>query len=389
MRRGDGKMRDLPASNPDWTHIIGELRSSVTITDATDPEQPLIFVNEYFLQLTGYSREEVIGHNCRFLQGEETRSETVRDIRDRLSKCLPVRTEILNYRKDGTLFWNELNIDPIFDAEGRCVLFVGLQYDVTDRKMLEEEAAHAARSAHRQSRALMEFIGKLNHEMRNNMNGMMGLLDIVLMDEDLPEDVREYLELAKGSGDALLNIANDALDLAGAADGRIQLERIEFNLRYMLDSILKAHYLRAAEKGLELSLSIGRGLAQRIYGDPHRLRQILDNLIGNALKFTEQGSVTLSAEVLPEWTKAGEVRIRFTVRDTGIGIPEKHMDKLFKAFSQTDASHARLYGGSGLGLKICEELAGLMGGSISVESREGEGTAFHADLPFSTEGEAE
>lgn len=383
-------MSDLPAStNPDWTHIIGELRSSVTITDATDPEQPLIFVNEQFLQLTGYSREDVIGQNCRFLQGEGTRSETVREIRERLSQYLPVRTEILNYRSDGSIFWNELNIDPIFDTEGRCLLFVGLQYDITDRKLLEEEAAHAARSAQRQSRALMEFVGKINHEMRNNMNGVLGLLDIVLMDEELPEDVREYLELAKGSGDTLLNIANDALDLAGAADGRIKLEQIEFNLRHVLASILKTYRMRAAEKSIELKLEIGDGLWRRIYGDPHRLRQVLDNLIGNALKFTERGSITLSAEALPEESEADRLKIRFSVQDTGIGIPEENMDKLFKAFSQTDASHARLYGGSGLGLKICEELVGLMGGNISVESREGEGSTFHADIPFSTSSAAE
>ncbi|CAM4262646.1 ATP-binding protein [Saccharibacillus endophyticus] len=378
-------MNDLPASKPDWPHIIGELRSSVTITDATDPKQPLIFVNEYFLQLTGYSREEVIGRNCRFLQGADTRSETAREIREALSKCMPVRTEILNYRRDGSTFWNELNIDPIFDTEGRCVLFVGLQYDVTDRKLLEEEATHAARSAHSQSRALMEFMGKLNHEMRNNMNGMLGMIDVVLMDESLPEDVREYLEIAKGSGDTLLNMANDALDFAGAADGRIRLEHIEFNPKHVLDSIVKTHRLRAEEKGLNLILDTQSLHSQRLYGDPHRLRQVLDNLIGNALKFTQSGSITLIAEEIPADRSSGLTPMRFSVRDTGIGIPEEHMDKLFKAFSQTDASHARVYGGSGLGLKICEELVHVMGGTISVESRQGEGSTFRVELPFSFE----
>ncbi|MCQ4087097.1 HAMP domain-containing sensor histidine kinase [Saccharibacillus sp. JS10] len=382
-------MNDLPSSQPDWPHIISELRSSVTITDATDPKQPLIFVNDYFVQLTGYSKEEVIGRNCRFLQGADTRSETAREIRHALSKCMPVRTEILNYRRDGSTFWNELNIDPIFDKEGRCVLFVGLQYDVTDRKLLEEEATHAARSAHGQSRALMEFMGKLNHELRNNMNGMLGLIDIVLMDETLPEDVREYLELAKGSGDTLLNIANDVLDLAGATDGRMKLERIEFNPKHVLDSIVKTHRLRAEEKGLPLILNVEGIHHQRLYGDPHRLRQVLDNLIGNALKFTTTGSITLTAEESKRAESSPFIYMRFTVRDTGIGIPEEHMDKLFKAFSQTEASHARVYGGSGLGLKICEELVTLMGGSISVDSRKGEGSSFHIDIPFSKENQAQ
>ncbi|NGZ75604.1 sensor histidine kinase [Saccharibacillus alkalitolerans] len=375
-------MDSLPTHAPNWAHIVDELRSSVTITDATDPEQPLIFVNEHFLRLTGYSREEVIGRNCRFLQGPDTRSETRREIRERLELCLPVRTEILNYRRDGSPFWNEINIDPIFDAEGRCIMFVGLQYDVTDRKLLEEEAARTAQVAHGQSRKLLEFLGKLNHELRNNLNGMLGLLDIVLMDESLPDDVREHLRLARGSGDTMLTIANDALDLARAADGRMKLERIEFRLRQMLESILYIHRLRSEEKGLELRLEVGEELPQRVYGDPHRLRQVLDNLIGNALKFTERGSVTLSVEEL-EGAPEGNARLfRFTVRDTGIGISAERMDGLFEAFSQADVSHARLYGGAGLGLKVCEELVTLMGGTLSAESREGEGSVFRADIPL-------
>ncbi|GGN90963.1 ATP-binding protein [Saccharibacillus kuerlensis] len=376
-------MNDLPAQAPDWAQIISELRSSVTITDALHPEQPLIFVNNYFLELTGYSREEVLGHNCRFLQGPDTRNETTREIRKRLSQCLPVRTEILNYRRDGSPFWNELNIDPVFDAEGRCILFVGLQYDVTDRKLLEEEAARTAQAADQQNRGLIEFVGKLNHELRNNLNGMLGLMDIVLMDESLPEDVREHLELAKGNGDTMLTIANDTLDLARAVDGHIKLERIGFNLRQMLDSILHTHRLRADKKNLKFYLEIEGNLPQRIFGDPHRLRQVLDNLLGNALKFTNDGSVTLTVEELRREVERGERLIRFSVEDTGIGIPAEHIDGLFEAFSQTDVSHTRLYGGSGLGLKICKELVTLMGGEISVESREGEGSMFCADIPFS------
>ncbi|MDO3410796.1 ATP-binding protein [Saccharibacillus sp. CPCC 101409] len=380
-------MSDRPELTPDWERIIGGLRSSVTITDATLPGQPLVFVNDYFLRLTGYSREEVLGRNCRFLQGPGTERETVADMRALLSECRPVRTEILNYRRDGSSFWNELNIDPIFDETGRCVLFVGLQYDVTDRKLVEEEAGRAAQAAHRQSRGVMEFVGKLNHELRTNLNGMLGMLELALLEEDLPDPAREHLSIAKTSGDTLLNIANDALDLAQAAEGGVELERIEFNPRLVLDSIFKTHRTRTGEKDLELKLELGASLPQRLSGDPHRLRQVLDNLLSNALKFTQRGSIRLIAERLPaENGDNGEVRVRFTVRDTGIGIPAQRMDKLFRAFTQVDVSHSRLYGGSGLGLTICEELVGLMGGAISVESREGEGSAFHVELPFAPRG---
>ncbi|WP_053784206.1 sensor histidine kinase [Paenibacillus xylanivorans] len=362
-----------------WEFIISKIKSSVTVVDATLPDFPLMFVNEYFTQLTGYSAEESIGQNCRFLQGPDTDPETVQHIREALKKQHSIKTEILNYTKDGQKFWNELNIDPIFDESGECLFFVGIQYDISERKYAEQQLRMAASLTEMNSRGQLEFIGKLNHELRTPLNGIMGMIELVSMGDNSKEQ-KEYLELARQSGEALLNIVNNSLDMAKLGRGKMRVEQIEFQPLKLIQQIIKTHEPAARNKQIRLLCHADLTIPDVLTGDPLRLRQVLDNLLSNAIKFTEQGEVQIQMDV--QERRGNTVILAFTVHDTGIGIPKNKMNQLFEAFTQTDVSHARKFGGSGLGLTICKELLELMDGQISVESIEGRGTKFEVTLPL-------
>lgn len=362
-----------------WEFIISKIKSSVTVVDATLPDFPLMYVNEYFSELTGYSAEESIGQNCRFLQGADTDPETVQKIREALKKRQSIKTEILNYTKHGQKFWNELNIDPIFDDSGECLFFVGIQYDISERKYAEQQLRMAASLTEMNSRGQLEFIGKLNHELRTPLNGIMGMIELVGMGDN-SEEQKEYLELARQSGEALLNIVNNSLDMAKLGRGKMRVEQIEFQPLKLIQQIIKTHEPAAQNKQIRLLCHADLTTPDVLTGDPLRLRQVLDNLLSNAIKFTEQGEVQLQMDV--EERRGDTVILVFTVHDTGIGIPDNKINQLFEAFTQTDISHARKFGGSGLGLTICKELLELMDGQISVESTEGKGTKFEVTLPL-------
>jgi hypothetical protein len=362
-----------------WEFIISKIKSSVTVVDATLPDFPLMYVNEYFTQLTGYSAEESIGQNCRFLQGPDTDPKTVQHIREALNKQQSIKTEILNYTKNGQKFWNELNIDPIFDDSGECLFFVGIQYDISERKYAEQQLRMAASLTEMNSRGQMEFIGKLNHELRTPLNGIMGMIELVGMGDN-SEEQKEYLELARQSGEALLNIVNNSLDMAKLGRGKMRVEQIEFQPLKLVQQIIKTHEPAAQNKQIRLLCHADLTTPDVLTGDPLRLRQVLDNLLSNAIKFTEQGEVQLLMDV--EERRGDTVILVFTVHDTGIGIPDNKINQLFEAFTQTDISHARKFGGSGLGLTICKELLELMDGQIAVESIEGKGTKFEVTLPL-------
>ncbi|WP_338540157.1 sensor histidine kinase [Paenibacillus tundrae] len=362
-----------------WEFLISKLKSSVTVVDATSPELPLIYVNEHFTTLTGYSFEESVGQNCRFLQGRDTLPETVDKIREALREQKSIKIDILNYTKSGHKFWNELNIDPIFNDEGDCLFFVGIQYDISERKYAEEQLRMAANMAELNSRGQLEFIGKLNHELRTPLNGIMGMIELVGMEETSNEQ-KEYLELARQSGEALLNIVNKSLDMAKLGRGKMKVEQIEFQPSKLMQQIIKTHELSAIQKQISLVCHVDLEVPEVLVGDPLRLRQVLDNIINNAIKFTEQGEVHIQLDV--KETLEDVTTLVFSIQDTGIGIPQDQMNQLFEAFTQTDVSHARRFGGSGLGLTICKELLELMHGEITVASEEGQGTQFQVTVPL-------
>jgi signal transduction histidine kinase/DNA-binding response OmpR family regulator len=241
-----------------------------------------------------------------------------------------------------------------------------LQAEIVERR-LAEEAAEAA------NRAKSQFLANMSHEIRTPLNGVIGLTGIVL-DTELTLDQRECLETVKFSADSLLTVVNDILDFSKIEAGKIDLEVIDFNLRDCVEDALKMFALRATEKGLALLCDLAPTLPERVRGDSGRLRQIILNLVGNAIKFTNNGEVALRAE--PESREGDELTLRFTVSDTGIGIPQEKLESIFSPFTQADSSTTRKYGGTGLGLTISARLASMMGGRISVESEIGRGSRF-------------
>jgi two-component system, sensor histidine kinase and response regulator len=337
-----------------------------------DPESLCILeCNAAFRNLLGYTPEEVFTLTIYdFNVGD--RQTCDRSIRSILEGTESMAGECQYRLKDGSL--KEVSVNTSLISYGGRNSLCSVVRDITERKRAEEELQRAKEAAEAASLAKSEFLANMSHEIRTPMNGIIGMTELALYTPLNPEQ-RDYLESVKTSSAALLTVINDILDFSKVEAGKLDLEELDFSLREALASTLKPLSLRAHQKGLELAIRISPEVPDALLGDPVRLRQVLLNLVGNAIKFTELGEVVVEAEAMRQ--TENEVCLHLSVTDTGIGIAPEKQEQIFKAFTQADGSVTRIYGGTGLGLAISSKLVQMMDGKIWVESESGYGSTFH------------
>ncbi|MEI6209835.1 MAG: response regulator [Desulfuromonadales bacterium] len=353
-------------------------QSSVT-TVITDTLGSIEFVNPKFTELTGYTAEEAIGQNPRMLNAKQTPPETFVDLWATIKSGKTWKGELLNKTKDGSLFWEMAIISPLYDENGVITHYLAVKEDITEKKKIDEQLTASKVQADAANEAKSAFLANMSHEIRTPMNGVVSMSGL-LLETDLSAEQRDYAEIISRSGENLLILIDEILDFSKIEAGKLELERAYFDLQLLLDDINRLLAYKADAAGLGLNYNIEPGMPIILKGDPGRVRQIITNLVGNALKFTKQGAVAVNASLVSD--RDDSAIIRFAISDTGIGIPASRLSAIFAPFTQVDASTTRKYGGTGLGLTICKQLAGLMGGEIGVTSEEGKGSTFWFTVRF-------
>jgi PAS domain S-box-containing protein len=350
-----------------------------------DREGRFTFGNRRFLRALGKTLDQVCGKtDFDFYPRELAQKYRTDDIRVMTTEELFEATEE-HVRADGEKIYVQVLKTPVYDAEERVVGTQAIFWDVTDKKRAEEALHRAREAAEAASRAKSTFLANMSHEIRTPMGAVIGMTELVL-DTPLTAEQRDYLEIVRKSADALLGVINDILDFSKIEAEKMDLDRMSFHLRELLGDALSTLALRAHQKGLELAGRIAPDVPDAVVGDPNRLRQVIVNLVGNAVKFTQKGEIVVDVSLLPcplssARDKGPEtVMLHFAVRDTGIGIPPDKQRMIFDPFSQVDTGTTRRYDGTGLGLAISSRLVAMMGGHMTVESEPGRGSTFRFEV---------
>lgn len=382
-------------------HLNALMRHSPVAIVSLDVAGKIVMCNPAFEELFLYSEKEILGLNVDTVVADGAMAEEAQRLTERVNQAEAVHAITQRRRRNGTLVDVEVHAVPL-RIDGKTVGIYGLYLDISERRRAEqklkryaaeleaardvqerntaeltrtlEELSDAKVRAEAASQAKSEFLANMSHEIRTPLNGILGMSEL-LLDTRLSAEQSEYLTMLKSSTDALLAIVNDILDFSKIESRKVALDAIEFKLPESLGDTMKSLAFRAAHKGLELACAVSAEVPEYLIGDPGRLRQIILNLVGNAIKFTARGEVVLRVEV--ESRGDDHVTLHFCVRDTGIGIPMEKQKLIFGAFEQADASTTRRYGGTGLGLAITSHLVRLMGGRIWVDSASDQGSTFH------------
>src|SRR5665647_417818 len=371
QKRLDQRLRDQQF----YTRSL--IESNIDALMTTDPSGIITDVNKQMEALTGCTRDELIGAPFKDFFTDPERAEAA--IKVVLSEKKVTDYELTACARDGKKTVVSYNATTFYDR-GRTLQGVfAAARDVTERKRVEVELKEAKADAESASRTKSDFLASMSHEIRTPMNAIMGIADLLAKTALSPEQDK-YVQIFRRAGDNLLNLINDILDLSKVEASQLELERTGFSLNDHLEKVTEMVAARAHEKGLTLVCEIAPGVPNDLVGDPTRLRQVLLNLIGNAIKFTQSGGVSL--RVALDTGSSVPTALRFTVSDTGIGIPGEKLAQVFERFTQADSSTTRRFGGSGLGLTISRRLVELMGGRIWLESEVGKGSVFAFAVPF-------
>jgi PAS domain S-box-containing protein len=374
---------------------MAQTTASLVVTDTTGA---IVFVNDAFVRVSGYAREEVLGQNPRLLKSGLNPPDLYQDLWGTITSGKTWRGELQNRRKDGTIYWELAIISPVTEKNGAISHFIAVKEDITERKRTEDELAQhrhhleelvekrtadlgeAKIVAEAANRAKSAFLANMSHELRTPMHGVLGMIDMAKLSMADAKGL-DQLDKAKRSAERLLGVLNDILDLSKIEADRMVLEDMPLRLDQTVAHIVGVLEHNATKKGLKLAVDMPSDLASLpLKGDPLRLGQVLFNLVGNAIKFTEQGAVILSVRQISESSEVAQVR--FEVADTGIGIDAEAQTRLFNSFEQADNTMTRKYGGTGLGLAISKKLVQMMGGEIGIESAVGHGSTFWFAVPF-------
>ena len=358
-----------------YTRSLIEFNIDALMT--TDPYGIITDVNKQMEALTGCTRDELIGAPFKDYFTDPERAEA--GIKRVLGERKVTDYELTACARDGKKTVVSYNATTFYDRKRLLQGVFAAARDVTERKRVEAELQQAKAAAESASRTKSEFLASMSHEIRTPMNAIMGIADLLAKTKLSPEQDK-YVQIFRRAGDNLLNLINDILDLSKVEASQIELERTGFSLNDHLEKVTEMVAARAQEKGLVLLCEIAPNVPTELVGDPTRLRQVLLNLLGNAVKFTESGEVSL--RVTRDADSAVPTALRFSVSDTGIGIPGEKLGQIFERFTQADSSTTRTFGGSGLGLTISKRLVELMGGRIWVESEIGKGSVFAFAVPL-------
>jgi len=347
------------------------------IVSIASPDGTINYVNDKFVQITGYSKEELIGQNHHVLSSGHHCKKFWKTMYRYISNGQVWQGEVCNKNKDGRLFWSKTTIVPLMGDTGHPISYVAMRTDVTRIKTIEKELITARKNAEQSALVKSQFLANMSHEIRTPMNGVLGMLNL-MQDSKLDNEQQHQLSLAETSAKALLTVINDILDFSKIDAGKLDLEFIDFELNSMLGDFSETMALSAHNKGIELILDLKGIEHSMVKADPGRIRQVLTNLVSNAIKFTHQGEVRIKVELHDE--NEQQFKLSASVSDTGVGIAPEKLSNIFQSFSQADSSTTREYGGTGLGLSIAKQLCELMGGDLFAESTQGQGSCFFFNI---------